>query len=1155
MSTELHLPEVLQDEYASLHGPVPPMPPWPLLVSHLTDGAAWLRKFRTPTDKLSRHLKDRWPKDVRDSLDGEWRDGVPSPELYDAVAGALDAVIRSGEPLYDAARFEHVTLSEEATALLQGAPHGEALIHLNRLLVSEAYPNEIRMFDPGAPERDRDLAWLYALIHRRPRAAICLSGGGIRSATFGLGVLQGLARHGLLDKFDYLSTVSGGGYLGSWLSAWIHRNPRGRDGVIEDLRRSPTSALDPEPPPIQHLRQYSNYLSPRFGAFSVDTWTLFATYGRNLLLNWLVLIPLLLAVLAVPRIYVAIVRWHDEARQGALAWAALGLGGLGLVMAVTYMGLFRPSLEEFRKRRGLSDWFPENRRTFLAFCLVPLLGGAVLVATWWAWLNYYNDGKVNGDEVGDGLRRLAAHADRVLAIAGTSLDGLGLDDDRVVAAAVFIGLGAGLHGAAWLVYSWLLRRWSGAELVAVVGTGALAGFLASIVATKVSHGAPVVYYPELYACFGATGILIIFLLTASVFIGLISRWTDDEDREWFARLGGWVLIGTVAWSGLSALVIFGPLLLGWLKTVVSIGTLSSLAALAAGWTAKTSATAKQREQAGALSLVMDHAAVVAAPIALVFILIILSLGTSALLAQVVPDLADTDYFQTIQNATVVDTVGFALVMAILGIAAGQFINVNQFSLHGMYRSRLIRAYLGASRLRRRPNPFTGFDPLDNVQMHELRPELLDVGSFVSLGGLVVALQTPATRAAAAVRDRLDAGTRGMVQAYRAGRPVSAALQQALTDALNEMIVAGRPLLPADVVTAPPFAASVTESYAGNPTGDQCVRLNRALLEQAFPGTIRPASSPPQRPLHVINVALNLVAGRDLARQERKAESFTVSHLHAGSWGLGYRRSSRYGSDRKPFGISLGTAVTISGAAASPNQGYHSSPVVTFLLALFNVRLGWWLGNPGPAGESTFEQAYPRRIVPPLVAEALGMTDRDHPYVYLSDGGHFDNLGMYEMALRRCRYIVVSDAGCDPDCSLEDLGGAIRKIRIDFGIPITVLREFRIYARASRKPGKYCALCTIGYSAVDGPGTDGWLIYIKPEVYGREPVDIYNYAEANPTFPHEPTADQFFTESQFESYRMLGISILDTLCRDAPAPAGLEEFVAGIARYVAADDGA
>ena len=152
---------------------------------------------------------------------------------------------------------------------------------------------------------------------------------------------------------------------------------------------------------------------------------------------------------------------------------------------------------------------------------------------------------------------------------------------------------------------------------------------------------------------------------------------------------------------------------------------------------------------------------------------------------------------------------------------------------------------------------------------------------------------------------------------------------------------------------------------------------------------------------------------------------------------GYRRTrsrsvtpSRYYGG--PRGVSLGTAITISGAAASPNMGYHSSPLVTFLMTFFNARLGWWLGNPGRAGDNTFYLSSPRFTVRPVVAEAFGLTDSTSPYVYLSDGGHFDNLGLYEMVLRRCHFIVVSDAGCDATCGLNDLGGAIRKIRADEG---------------------------------------------------------------------------------------------------------------------------
>src|ERR1041385_4400589 len=93
------------------------------------------------------------------------------------------------------------------------------------------------------------------------RSALCLSGGGIRSAIFGLGILQGLARHGLLRSFDYLSTVSGGGYVGGWLIAWIKNHPQGAAGVEEALRRRPELTLNPEPPPIRHLRAFSNYLT------------------------------------------------------------------------------------------------------------------------------------------------------------------------------------------------------------------------------------------------------------------------------------------------------------------------------------------------------------------------------------------------------------------------------------------------------------------------------------------------------------------------------------------------------------------------------------------------------------------------------------------------------------------------------------------------------------------------------------------------------------------------------------------------------------------------------------------------------------------------------------------------------------------------------
>ena len=242
------------------------------------------------------------------------------------------------------------------------------------------------------------------------------------------------------------------------------------------------------------------------------------------------------------------------------------------------------------------------------------------------------------------------------------------------------------------------------------------------------------------------------------------------------------------------------------------------------------------------------------------------------------------------------------------------------------------------------------------------------------------------------------------------------------------------------------------------------------------------------------------------------------------------------------GISLGSAITISGAAASPNMGYHSSPLVTFILTLLNVRLGAWLGNLGKAGDHTFQLGYPESSVRPIVDEAFGLTNDTSPYVYLSDGGHFENLGLYEMVLRRCHFIVVSDAGQDPECSFADLGEAVRKIRIDFGIPIQ-FEPMTIYPRSAidalksaGQKGHNCAIGRIRYSVVDPDidgkkAPDGIIIYMKPACYGEEPRDIYEYFKRSETFPHESTADQFFSESQFESYRMLGTYVMETLCKD------------------------
>src|ERR1039457_5650927 len=224
---------------------------------------------------------------------------------------------------------------------------------------------------------------LIARLHTGKRTALCFSGGGIRSATFGLGVLQGLAAHSwspkdpatpprLLAGVDDLSTVSGGGYLGGWFSAWASRHADGTAGVVRELAMAPDTGWEPEPAPLRHLRKFSNYLNPQLGAFSADTWTLVATVVRNIVLNWLVLLALLAAVLVLPRVFLAAIEQYPWLPFGYLLYPAAAL----LVAGVAYMVIDLPRTGDARLLR----WW------FLIFGLASVVLSGFAFALSWAWL-------------------------------------------------------------------------------------------------------------------------------------------------------------------------------------------------------------------------------------------------------------------------------------------------------------------------------------------------------------------------------------------------------------------------------------------------------------------------------------------------------------------------------------------------------------------------------------------------------------------------------------------------------------------------------------------------------------------------------------------------------------------------------------------------
>jgi hypothetical protein len=276
----------------------------------------------------------------------------------------------------------------------------------------------------------------------------------------------------------------------------------------------------------------------------------------------------------------------------------------------------------------------------------------------------------------------------------------------------------------------------------------------------------------------------------------------------------------------------------------------------------------------------------------------------------------------------------------------------------------------------------------------------------------------------------------------------------------------------------------------------------------------------------------LVRTQRLDWQERKAESFILTPLYCGSTDTGYRPTS--GNDlrgEEGYGgnLSLGTAVTISGAAASPNMGNHSSPAVTALLTVFNARLGAWLGN--PQRENRWRARGPDGGLYHLFLELIGWTDATDKYVYLSDGGHFANLGAYELIRRRCRYVIVVDADQDEGHLFAELSNLIHKCRVDFGIGIEIDLG-SLHPSAEGRCRWHCAVGRIFYDDADPYAVPGTLVYVKPSLTGDEPADVLSYRELHPTFPHDPTAEQFFNESQFESYRALGEHIANAVFKES-----------------------
>lgn len=301
---------------------------------------------------------------------------------------------------------------------------------------------------------------------------------------------------------------------------------------------------------------------------------------------------------------------------------------------------------------------------------------------------------------------------------------------------------------------------------------------------------------------------------------------------------------------------------------------------------------------------------------------------------------------------------------------------------------------------------------------------------------------------------------------------------------------------------------------------------------------------------------------------RKQDIFLMSPLFVGSDATGgYLKTETYQQLTKDRceQLDLGNVIALSGAAVSP--ALNDNPLLALLMFSLNLRLGQWLPNPMLPKPFT----RPRFL---YMLSNLWKPGRKRPYVFISDGGHVENLGLVQLLIRRCRLIVAIDSGHDPQHDFADLASALRLARVYHGIrivqltkdsdhedaPVTEwnLGDFNLQrAGANDQSLLASALQMAGYPGnllqtvshfsaarilypehdAEGQQENGLLILVKPSITGDESPDILQYRASSPAFPQEPTSELVFSPAQVESYRALGYHIGEQFCGWFGSPPG------------------
>ena len=595
------------------------------------------------------------------------------------------------------------------------------------------------------------------------RFGVCFSGGGIRSACVALGVSQSLARHRLFRKVQYLSAISGGGYLLGALTAWIKRTPGGFATVDQALALSADPATPKpdatsvtvgnaysrflEPDFIRNLRSYSSYLTPRLGILSGDALALVSIYLRNLLLNLTMMLGAVFALMLLAQTVAPQRLWRHPLPK---CWVIVLLVSLAACFVIAVLAINK-EIQTIRNVEGTGS----ARRTRGAFWLGFI--GCVLL--WIVTPSFYTypHGIVHALLVAAGL-----------GVLGICLTWFGSTDARV-------------KPVQRVTFTVLTLAWFAA-----------AALVSGIAAAYFHH----LVYPGMvfvgggYVIFGLPLILASFPLVSYLFIGVLGNQLPDAEREWLARFAGYFLSGAVCVGIVIAIAIDGPAWIDWLICVISgWGWKGTIAALVpGGWLyvtlsgillGRSSSTGDKKS-----TYTFSNLIVAVAPFVFILgVLVQVSWAANALLvrsgsisslvaspaSKQEPSPSETSMKiggttcclpKSTMNTCVqgdgtnkpVDAVNgclferqmpaspylthfdlapaktynpfawygalFAGFAALSGLLAWR-LDINEFSMHLFYRNRLVRAFAGASKLKRDANIFTNFSLSDDFPLCSL----------------------------------------------------------------------------------------------------------------------------------------------------------------------------------------------------------------------------------------------------------------------------------------------------------------------------------------------------------------------------------------------------------------------------------------------------